>query len=73
MWQQRGRQEFISKGIFKGKMGYSYTEKLMEDSLDELINNLIQYAENNHGDEVEKMSSSILESKKTVLKGKLIR
>lgn len=54
------------RGIYKGKMGYSYTEKLMEDSLDELINNLIQYAENNHSDEVEKMSSSILESKKTV-------
>ncbi|HAE92906.1 TldD/PmbA family protein [Tissierella praeacuta] len=53
------------RGIYKGKMGYSYTEKLMEYSLDELINNLIQYAENNHSDEVEKMSSSILESKKT--------
>ena len=35
------------RGIYKNKMGYSYTENLVPESLDELINNLIQYAENN--------------------------
>lgn len=54
------------RGIYKGRMGYSYTEKLSEDSLDELINNLIEYAENNNSEEVEQMSSSIRKEKKTV-------
>ncbi|WP_353092962.1 TldD/PmbA family protein [Tissierella praeacuta] len=65
-------EDLSLRGIYKGKMGYSYTEKLSEDSLDELINNLIQYAENNHNDEVEKMSSSTLESKKTVERENLL-
>jgi PmbA protein len=40
-------------GIFNGKMGYSYTERLSEDSIDELIGNVIQYAENNESKDVE--------------------
>lgn len=60
------------RGIYKGRMGYSYTEKLREDSLDELINNLIEYAENNNNEEVEKMSSSIFGEKKTVHREKLL-
>ncbi|MSU00097.1 TldD/PmbA family protein [Tissierella pigra] len=45
------------RGIYNGKMGYSYTEKLWEENLDELIKNLIQYAENNHSETVEKIAS----------------
>lgn len=60
------------RGIYKGRMGYSYTEKLREDSLDELINNLIEYAENNNNEEVEKMSSSIFGEKKTVHRENLL-
>ncbi len=60
------------RGIYKGRMGYSYTEKLREDSLDELINNLIEYAENNNNEEVEKMSSSIFVEKKTVHRENLL-
>ncbi len=60
------------RGIYKGRMGYSYTEKLREDSLGELINNLIQYAENNDNEELEEMSSSILECKKTVHRENLL-
>lgn len=41
------------RGIYKGRMGYSYSEKLAEDSIDELIKNLIQYAENNESKDVE--------------------
>lgn len=60
------------RAIYKGRMGYSYTEKLREDSLDELINNLIEYAENNNNEEVEKMSSSIFGEKKTVHRENLL-
>ncbi len=45
------------RGIYKGKMGYSYTEKLTEDSIDELIDNLIQYAQCNEKEYIEKLSS----------------
>ncbi|WMM24169.1 TldD/PmbA family protein [Tissierella sp. MB52-C2] len=48
------------RGIYNGKMGYSYTEKLAEENLDELIKNLIQYAENNHNETIEKISSQTL-------------
>ncbi len=41
------------RGIYKGRMGYSYTEKLTEDSIDELINNLIQYAKVNESEYIE--------------------
>jgi PmbA protein len=41
------------RGIYKGRMGYSYTEKLEETSIDELIENLIQYAESNESEYVE--------------------
>lgn len=46
------------RGVYQGKMGYSYTEKLSPETLDELINNLIQYAENNDNEEIEHMSST---------------
>lgn len=52
------------RGIYNNKMGYSYTEKLVPESLDELINNLIQYAENNDSEEIEHMSSPIDNIKK---------
>lgn len=55
------------RGIYKNKMGYSYTEKLVPGSLDELINNLIQYAENNDNDhymEGESIASPKEENKK---------
>ena len=45
------------RGIYKGRMGYSYTEKLVEESLEELFENLIQYAENNHNGSIEEISS----------------
>ncbi len=45
------------RGIYKGKMGYSYTEKLAEDSVDELLKNLIQYAENNDSEDIEVLSA----------------
>lgn len=41
------------RGIYKGKMGYSYTEKIEEDSMDELLGNLIQYAESNEKEYIE--------------------
>lgn len=41
------------RGIYKGKMGYSYTEKIEEDSIDELLGNLIQYAESNEKEYIE--------------------
>ena len=47
------------RGIYNEKMGYSYTEKLLPESLDEIINNLIQYAENNENEEIENISSSV--------------
>ena len=51
-------EEVLSiRGIYKGKMGYSYTEKLKIDDLNELIHNLIQYAENNSNGEIETISS----------------
>lgn len=43
------------RGIYNGRMGYAYTEKLLAHTLDELIDNLIQYAENNHKDKIETM------------------
>ena len=50
-------EEVLSiRGIYRGKMGYSYTEKLMVEDLDQLIYNLIQYAENNMNGEVETIS-----------------
>lgn len=41
------------RGIYKGKMGYSYTEKIEKDSIDELLGNLIQYAESNEKEYIE--------------------
>ncbi|SHI13229.1 TldD/PmbA family protein [Sporanaerobacter acetigenes] len=41
------------RGIYKGKMGYSYTEKIEEDSIEELLGNLIQYAESNEKEYIE--------------------
>lgn len=41
------------RGIYNGRMGYSYSEKLTEASVDELIKNLTQYAQNNDSKEVE--------------------
>lgn len=59
-----GQEENLAlRGIYNGKMGYSYTEKLEEESLDELIENLIQYAENNNG-AMEKISSPLEDTKK---------
>lgn len=45
------------RGYYKGKMGYSYTEKLTDDSINELLINLIQYAQNNESEDVEILSS----------------
>lgn len=47
------------RGIYNGKMGYSYTEKLTEDSIDELISNLIQYAQCNEREYVGKLSDPV--------------
>ncbi|NLY72989.1 MAG: TldD/PmbA family protein [Tissierellia bacterium] len=44
------------RGIYKGKMGYSYTEKLEEASIEELLNNLKGYALANTREELEKIS-----------------
>jgi len=67
------REENLSlRGIYNGRMGYSYTEKLLEDSLDELIDNLIQYAENNHNNEIEKISSPAGESRDLVKQENLL-
>ena len=44
------------RGIYNGRMAYSYTEKLEKESLEELFNNLIQYAENNHNGPIEEIS-----------------
>lgn len=45
------------RGIYNGKMGYSYTEKLTPESLEELINNLIQYAKKNDSEDIEVLDS----------------
>lgn len=45
------------RGIFKGKMGYSYTEKVTDEAIDELLENLIQYAENNENEDIETLSN----------------
>lgn len=47
------------RGIYKGKMGYSYTEKFSDESIDELLDNLIGYADNNENEYIEAMSSDI--------------
>ncbi len=60
------------RGIYNEKMGYSYTEKLLPESLDELIDNLIQYAENNENQELESISSPRLDSKKYIEKVNLL-
>ena len=60
------------RGIFNGKMGYSYTEKLLAESLDELIDNLIQYAENNDNTELESISSPKEDDKKYIKKINLL-
>ena len=53
-------EELLSiRGIYEGKMGYSYTEKLKTEDLDELIRNLIQYAENNSNGEIESIASPV--------------
>lgn len=53
------------RGIYKGKLGYSYSEKFVEESIDELIKNLIQYAENNESKEDGKSNILIRECKKS--------
>lgn len=54
---QVAEEEVISlRGIYNGKMGYSYTENLEAEYLNELIDNLIQYAENNDNEEVEEIA-----------------
>lgn len=52
-------EDLSLRGIYRGHMGYSYTEKLMESSIEELLNNLIQYAENNENEYIESMTSSV--------------
>lgn len=56
-------ENFSVRGIYKGKMGYSYTEKIDLYSLDELINNLIQYAKSNFSHEKENISNGIYVAK----------
>ncbi|MDR7856891.1 TldD/PmbA family protein [Tissierella sp.] len=60
------------RGIYNNRMGYSYTEKLMLESIDELINNLIQYAENNENEEIETISSPYKTGEKYVQKLNLL-
>lgn len=45
------------RGIYKGKMGYSYTEKITEDSIEELLGNLIEYAESNEKEYIEVLAN----------------
>lgn len=47
------------RGIYQDKMGYSYTEKLEEDSIEELLNNLRGYALANTREELEKISGPL--------------
>lgn len=44
------------RGVYKGKMGYSYTEKFTRESLDEIIGNLIQFAESNNNGSLERIA-----------------
>ena len=60
------------RGIYNGKMGYSYTEKLLSESLDELIDNLKQYAEKNDNTELESISSPKDGDKKYIKKINLL-
>lgn len=59
------------RGIYNGKMGYSYTEKFEEDSIEELIKNLIDYAENNTNEELESISSNKIEIENSDIKNLL--
>lgn len=52
------KEEILSlRGIYKNKMGYSYTEKMTESSLEEVLHNLIEYAENNGSEYIEVLAS----------------
>ncbi|SHI44080.1 TldD/PmbA family protein [Lutispora thermophila] len=54
------KEEVLSlRGIHNGKMGYSYTERLADDSIDDLLFNLIQYAECNEREHTEKLSAPV--------------
>ena len=59
------------RGIYQGRMGYSYTEKFTDESIDELLDNLIQYAENNENEYLESMSSENIEIEDLEDKNKL--
>ena len=52
-------EDLSLRGIYQGHMGYSYTEKLIEESMEELLDNLIQYAENNENEYIESMAGEI--------------
>ncbi|SCX82693.1 TldD/PmbA family protein [Alkaliphilus peptidifermentans] len=47
------------RGIYNGKMGYSYTEKVTEDSIEELLSNLKGYALSNTNDSQEYISAQL--------------
>lgn len=50
-------EEVLSlRGIYDGKMGYAYTEKFTPESIDELLENLKQYAENNDNEYIESIA-----------------
>lgn len=49
-------EDLSLRGIYNGKMGYSYTEKFTVESIEELLNNLIQYAENNDNACIERLA-----------------
>nr|WP_300005919.1 TldD/PmbA family protein [Tissierella sp.] len=52
-------EDLSLRGIYKGHMGYSYTEKLAKESIEELLENLIQYAQNNENEYIESMTETI--------------
>ena len=67
-----GEDSLSIRGIYNEKMGYSYTEKLLPESLDELINNLIQYAKNNENEEIENITTLTEKKEKNVEKINLL-
>lgn len=44
--------------VYNNKVGYSYTEKLALENIDELVDNLIQYAKNNNKEPMESQEKS---------------
>lgn len=47
------------RGIYEGRMGYSYTEKLVDESIPELLANLIHYAQCNESPDLEELSQGL--------------